>query len=148
MPTIERTVTTDATPEAVWAYLSDFTNTNEWDPGTIRTVRVSGDGGVGTTYENTSEFNGNRTELVYTVIEHSPPGKIVLRGEGDSVTATDTMTFHARGSGTQVHYRAVLDFKGLLGVISPLFSLPVLNRPFKKLGDEAKQGIDEALARL
>ena len=38
----------------MFAYLSDFTTTNEWDPGTVSTERVSGDGGVGTTYHNTS----------------------------------------------------------------------------------------------
>ena len=148
MPTIERTIQTPTAPDKVWAYMSDFTTTTEWDPGTIETVRSSGDGGVGTTYENTSEFNGNRTQLTYTVVEHQPPGRIVLRGVNDQVTATDTMTFTASGSGTEVHYRAEFDFTNWLRFVQPLFALPLLNRPFKKLGDEAEQGIREALARL
>jgi hypothetical protein len=28
----------------VWAFLSDFTTTEEWDPPTVSTVRVTGDG--------------------------------------------------------------------------------------------------------
>ena len=148
MPTIERTIVTTAPPEAVWTYLSDFTNTNEWDPGTVRTVRVSGSGGVGTTYENTSKFMGRTTELLYTVVESTEPTHLRLRGENAQVTAIDTMTFTPVGTGTQVHYRAELAFKGLLGKVDPLLSLPGLNAPFKRLGDGAEQGINDALARL
>jgi uncharacterized protein YndB with AHSA1/START domain len=148
MPTIERTIVTTAAPETVWDYLSDFTNTNEWDPGTVRTVRVSGSGGVGTTYENTSKFLGRETKLIYTVVESNAPIRLQLRGINDQVTATDTMTFTAVGTGTQVHYLADLQFKGLLSRADPLLSLPGLNYPFKQLGDGAERGIRTALARL
>ena len=70
---LQRSVDTAASPEVVFAYLSDFTTTNEWDPGTVRTERVAGDGGVGTTYHNTSKFMGKETELTYEVVEHSAP---------------------------------------------------------------------------
>jgi len=148
MPTIERTVETTAAPAAVWAYLSDFATTTEWDPGTVRTVRVSGDGGVGTTYENTSDFNGRVTELVYTVVEHREPDRIVLRGQGEKVVAVDTITFTPAGSGTRVEYRAELRFTGWLRFVEPLLSLPLLDRPFRRLGDEAQEGMRAALARL
>ena len=58
---IQRTVETAAAPAAVFTYLSDFTTTNEWDPGTVRTTRISGDGGVGTSYRNVSRFAGRET---------------------------------------------------------------------------------------
>jgi len=148
MPTIERTMITAAAPQAVWAYLSDFTTTNEWDPGTVSTVRRSGDGGVGTVYDNTSRFAGRETRLVYTVVDSTAPTRIQLRGENESVVATDTITLSAEGSGTRVHYRADLEFRGMLRRLDPLFSLPVLNLPFKRLGDGAQQGIQRALDRL
>ncbi|MDF2967698.1 MAG: polyketide cyclase [Nocardioidaceae bacterium] len=148
MPTIERTITTTASPEAVWAYLSDFTTTNEWDPGTVRTVRRTGNGEVGTEYHNTSKFLGRETQLVYTVVESSAPTRIQLRGENESVTATDTITMTPQGSGTRVHYVAQLEFRGMLRRLDPLFSLPVLNLPFKRLGDGAQQGIQRNLDRL
>ena len=46
MPSVERTVTVTQPIEKVWAYLSDFRTTEEWDPPTVSTVRTSGDGGV------------------------------------------------------------------------------------------------------
>ena len=63
MASVERTITVSQPIAQVWAYLSDFTTTQEWDPPTVSTVRQSGDReGVGTTYLNVSEFLGYETE--------------------------------------------------------------------------------------
>jgi carbon monoxide dehydrogenase subunit G len=148
MPVIERSVTTSADPQAVWDYLSDFTTTTEWDPGTVRTVRVSGDGGIGTTYENKSRFMGRETRLTYVVVEASAPTRFQLRGENDQVSATDTMTFTPLGTGTRVDYRAEIVLKGKLRRLNPVLGLPVLGYPFKRLGDHAQRGMERALARL
>ena len=64
---LTRTVTTAKPLDTVFAYLSDFTSTTEWDPGTVRTVRTAGDGGFGTQYLNTSTFAGRQTQLTYVV---------------------------------------------------------------------------------
>lgn len=140
---IQRTVETTAAPGPVFAYLSDFTNTNEWDPGTISTERVEGDGGVGTVYHNVSEFNGNKSELRYEVVELVADRKIALMGEGKSVHADDTMELAPSGTGTRVTYTADIRFKGLLKVAEPF-----LGKAFKKLGDEAEEGLNTALAKL
>ncbi|MBD8870198.1 SRPBCC family protein [Nocardioides donggukensis] len=140
---IQRAVETEATPETVFAYLSDFTHTEEWDPGTVSTDRVEGDGGLGTVYHNVSEFNGRRTELRYTVVEHRAPGRVVLRGENRTVEATDTMEIEPHGTGSRVTYTADFTFKGLAKLAQPF-----LGGAFKKLGDEAEQGLREALGKL
>jgi len=44
---LTRTVTVDKPLHKVFTYLSDFTTTTEWDPGTVRTVRTAGNGSVG-----------------------------------------------------------------------------------------------------
>ncbi|MCW2847364.1 MAG: polyketide cyclase [Marmoricola sp.] len=140
---LQRTVETNATPEVVFAYLSDFTHTNEWDPGTVNTVLVSGNGGVGTTYRNTSKFMGRETELTYEVVEHQPNSLFALRGENSSVVANDRMEITAIGLASKVTYTADFEFKGLGRFIAPLLA-PAL----KKLGDEAEHGLREALAKL
>jgi len=58
---LQRTVVTDKPLGKVFDYLSDFTSTTDWDPGTVTTIRLDGDGGVGTSYLNTSEFLGRRS---------------------------------------------------------------------------------------
>ncbi len=140
---LERTVRTGKPVEAVFAYLADFTTTTEWDPGTVRTTRTSGDGGVGTVYKNVSKFAGRETELTYTVVDLEPGRRIALEGKNKTVTAHDQMTFRADGGGTEVTYVADFDF-GLLTPVIGLLMKPV----FKKLGDEAEKGMTEALARL
>ena len=90
---VERTFSVAQPVEIVFDYLADFTHTNDWDPGTVETRRTSGDGGVGTTYANTSEFMGRKTELTYETITFERPRRLQFRGTNESATATDTMTF-------------------------------------------------------
>ncbi len=145
---ITRTVETSTDVEKVFAYLSDFTTTNEWDPGTVETTRISGDGDVGTRYHNISSFLGRKTDLEYTVRTLVPSSRLVLVGNNKTVQATDTMTFTATGSGgTKVVYHAEFEFKGLVARLAPVLS-PLLGLAFKKLGDDAEKGMKSALDRL
>jgi carbon monoxide dehydrogenase subunit G len=144
---ITRTVETSTPIDKVFSYLSDFTTTNEWDPGTVRTVRVSGVGGVGTQYDNTSRFNGRETQLEYVVTELVPDSRIILEGSNKTVRATDTIALTSVDAGTRVTYNARFEFKGLTRYLVVLLS-PVLRRAFKKLGDEAEAGLRSALDAL
>lgn len=141
---LERTVTTDKPVEKVFAYLADFTTTTQWDPGTVRTTRTSGEGGAGTVYHNVSRFAGRETELDYTVVEREENVRIALEGRNRTVTAHDLMTFTSTPTGgTEVRYIADFDF----GLLTPLVGL--LMRPFfTKLGNEAEKGMAAALAEL
>lgn len=144
---ITRVVQTTTPVDRVYAYLSDFTTTNEWDPGTVETVRVSGDGGVGTRYRNTSSFMGRETRLTYVVREAVPGQRFVLQGDNKTLQAVDTMTFEEHAGGTRVTYDADFTFKGVMK-FGALLMTPVLALAFKKLGDEAEQGMQSALDRL
>lgn len=143
MTTIERTVRVRRPLPEVFAYLSDFTSTNDWDPGTVRTVRQSGDGGPGTVYLNTSKFAGRETQVTYTVEKLEENRLFQLRGVNKTLVAHDTMTFRETEDGTEVRYVAQFDFKGIAKVAAPF-----LGPAFKKLGDEAEQGMREALEKL
>lgn len=145
---INRTIETTAPLSKVYAFLSDFTTTNEWDPGTVETRVISGAGGVGTEYHNTSKFLGRKTELVYTLKELDPDKRIVLEGNNKTVRATDTMTLSQTTTGdTRVTYNARFDFKGVVGKLAPVLS-PLLALAFKKLGDDAAVGMQDALDQL
>ena len=140
---LQRTVETAAAPDAVFAYLSDFTTTTEWDPGTVETNLVSGDGAEGTTYHNVSSFLGRKTELTYTVTRHEPDRLFALRGENKTVIARDTMEIAPQGGGSRVTYTAEFEFQGAARFVAPLLS-PAL----KKLGNDAEEGLRKALGRL
>jgi len=140
---VQKTVVTDQPLGKVFDYLSDFTSTTVWDPGTVTTVRQYGDGGVGTSYLNTSEFLGRQTELRYVVQELVPGERIRLRGENKTVISVDTMTVRPAGAGTEVTYTAEFAFKGAARYLAPLFR-PALTR----LGNQAEAGLRQALSRL
>src|SRR3954453_18283471 len=144
---LTRVVETSTPIDKVFSYLSDFTTTNERDPGTGHAERVAGAGEVGTRYENTSKFNGRETQLEYVVKELVPDSRIVLEGNNKTVKATDTITLAPNDAGTRVTYNARFEFKGLLRYVVPLLS-PVLGRAFEKLGDEAEAGMKKALDAL
>ena len=140
---LHKTVVIDKPRDAVFAYLSDFTTTTKWDPGTVVTVNQHGDGGAGTTYLNTSTFLGRTTQLTYVVREFIPGERIRLRGENKTVIAVDTMTFRSVDAGTEVTYTAEFTFKG------PSRLLARLLRPaFEQLGEQAQTGMRKALNQL
>lgn len=138
---ILRTLTVPRPPEEVFAYLQDFTTTTEWDPGTVSTTLLEGDGGIGTRYHNVSQFLGRRTELIYVVKDVDAPRRLRLRGENKTVVAHDILTLLPTTSGgTELTYRAEFDFKGPARLVAPL-----LAPAFKRLGDEAVKGLLDAL---
>ena len=140
---LRKIVTVEKPVDKVFAYLSDFTTTTEWDPGTVGTVRTAGNGEVGTRYENTSTFAGRQTRLTYVVQDLVPNERFTLRGENRTVIAHDTMTFREQGRDTEVTYTADFAFKGIARAVAPL-----LKPAFTRLGNEAESGLAAALARL
>ncbi|MFE7510713.1 SRPBCC family protein [Streptomyces sp. NPDC057540] len=125
------------------AYLEDFSRTEEWDPGTVRCVRV-GEGPVreGTEWRNTSRFRGRTSELLYR-LESREPGRLVFVGENRTVTATDDMTFTARSpTTTVVTYTASFRFKGLARLAAPF-----LRSEFERLGDDVAERLPSAAGR-
>ncbi len=143
MPTIERTVRTDQPLDKVFAYLSNFTNAEQWDAGTVSCRRTEGDGGVGSVYQNTSRFLGRETRLEYTVLAVDPQRRFQLRGVNKTVTSLDTMELSPYGDGTEIRYTAEFEFSGVSKYLAPLLA-PAL----KKLGDGAQEGLQRELARL
>jgi uncharacterized protein YndB with AHSA1/START domain len=143
MPSVERTVTVDQPIEKVWAYLSDFTTSEEWDPPTVSTVRTSGDGGVGTTYTNVSKFLGNDTETTYVVTEHVPNQRFQLAGDAGSLDLLDTLTFEPTATGTSVTYHAEFSPHGAAKLATPLMPLAL-----KVLADKVADSLQEKLEAL
>lgn len=124
----------------LFKYFSDFTTTNEWDPNTVNTTLISGDGKVGTKYANTSTFNGRQSSLVYEVIEFQPDKLIRLRGENKTLVAIDTMSIEDKDGRRTFTYEAAFTFKGIYKVAAPL-----LKKAFGKLRDDAEVGLKKVL---
>jgi carbon monoxide dehydrogenase subunit G len=143
MPTIERTITVDTPLERVWAFLTDFTTTEQWDPPTVSTRLISGDGGVGSVYENVSRILGRDTEIEYTVVGLEPMRVFRLEGNTSSMKMLDTMKFEEDGGRTTVTYTAEFNPEGVAKLIEPLMPLGL-----KKIGDDAAESMQHELEKL
>lgn len=143
MPAIDRTITVEGDQQTVWEYLSDFTTTEEWDPPTQTTERVSGDGAVGTTYRNVSKLLGKETEVLYRVVAHEAPRRLELEGDAGSVQLHDTIEIEQHGEQVRVRYRAEFHPQGAAKLAAPLLPLGL-----KKLGDDAAGQLEACLRRL
>lgn len=139
---VERSFVVDRPVEEVFDFLADFENTESWDPGTVETTRISGDGGLGTRYRNVSTFMCRTVELEYETIAHDRPTHFVCRGVNGKTVATDHLSFTRDGERTLIHYRAVFDFPRSWGWVAGI----VLRRPVEKLADETIEQIQQALA--
>ena len=144
MPSVERTITVQQPIDKVWAYLSDFTTTEEWDPPTVSTERTSGDGGVGTTYHNVSKILGTEQEVDYRVTQYEEGRLLQLEGDAGSVKLLDTITVEPTADGgTSLTYHAEFNPVG-----AAKLATPVLPAALKVLGDKVAQSLQEHLEKL
>lgn len=118
--------------DKAFAYMSDLSNFDEWDPGTKRAELVSGTPGtVGATYDLTVGF----TRLRYRTEE---VGDQHVRAVADSsfLRSIDTITVEADGDGCRVTYDARLEPKGIARFAEPLIGLV-----FQRMGDKGARGL-------
>lgn len=140
---MSRTFTVKPTPDVVVDYLADFTHAEEWDPGTESCTRLdSGPIQVGSRFHNESKIAGVSTELVYELVTLDAD-KVVLRGENDSATSTDTITVTPKDGGSEITYEAVIEAKGVGKLAEPLMKLV-----FERIGSETEEKMTEVLDRL
>ena len=129
--------------EEVFAYLSDFSTTAEWDPGVVQAERVNGAGvGKGSEFRLVAQFLGRKTPLTYRIVEYEPPHAVTLLGENSTVISRDRITFEPTARATRITYDADLALKGPRRIADPLLRLA-----FSRVGDQALAGLKRTLAK-
>ncbi|WP_228552111.1 SRPBCC family protein, partial [Mumia zhuanghuii] len=144
MVAVSRTLTVAKPLDEVFSYLSDFTSTEQWDPGTVETTRLSGDGGLGTRYRNVSKFLGKRVELTYETTRLEPDAVFEVTGRNDSVTTKDEILFASTPAGTEIRYTADFTFHGAVAKVPDA----VLRLPLERLADKTVRQMEDTLAGL
>lgn len=138
------TIDTPREREEVFAYISDFSTTQEWDPGVVEAERCSDAAvGEGTEFRLVAEFLGRRTALTYRIVGYDPPHAVTFRGENATVISNDRIILEAVGEGTRITYDAELVLKGPLRIADPLLGLA-----FNRVGDRALAGLKHKLASV
>ena len=138
------TVPSSRPADETFAYLADFTSTQEWDPGVVRGTRLDdGEIGIGSRFEITVK-SLRESSLVYEVTAYDAAARrIVLRGTNALVISLDEITVvpDASGTGCAVTYDADLRLRGPLKLFEP-----VLRLSFSTIGDKAAAGLRAQLA--
>ena len=144
MVDVTRTFTVQQSMSKVAAYLRDFANATQWDPGTESCEQITaGDVAVGTQWHNKTKMYGVSTELTYS-LETDEPNHVVLRGENKTATSIDDMTFsEVSPSSTEITYHAHIDFHGVAKLADPVAGLA-----FERVGDETVDGITKSVESL
>ncbi|GAA1891256.1 SRPBCC family protein [Lapillicoccus jejuensis] len=147
MITVSRTLQVAPSPSVVFAYLEDFTRTQEWDPGTVTTTRSDPPGtalGVGAHFHNVSTYRGRETQLDYVCTVHEQDRHLVFEGRNRTVHAADDLTLAPSATGgTVVTYRARFAFQRWVRYVEPF-----LRRGFEPIADETVARLTEVLDRL
>ena len=134
-------IETPRPPAETFAYLSDFSTTEEWDPGVVEARRV-GDApiGEGTEFRLVADFLGRKAALTYRIVAFEPGRAVTLRGENATVVSLDRITVEPSDGGARVTYDADLALKGPLRIADPLLGLA-----FERVGDRALEGLRATL---
>lgn len=128
----------------VFRYLSDFGNIEQWDPGVVKSLKLTdGPVQVGATFQLTLRYMLYCIRMLYTVTEYHAPNKVVLRGTGKSFAVTDTIELSQEGARTRVSYTASITFSTWPGWVEKMAS-PAL----RLMGKAAMTGMKTALSPM
>lgn len=129
---------------SAFCYVSDFSNIQEWDPGVVSSQKTTeGESGLKTTYDLVLKFGLSRPKMTYSIVEYQPPARVVLKGEAQSFSAVDTISFKKTPGGTRIDYQADIQFTGP-GKYMEFFLTPVL----KHTGKKAITGLEQKLEQF
>lgn len=126
-----------------FAYVADFSNAAEWDPGVVEASKLTqGPVREGTGFDVVALFRGKRRRFDYVVSAFDENRRVVLSGDGERARSVDEITFTEAGPKTRIVYVADIHLKGVLRLAEPLLE-PTMN----KMGDAALAGLKSVLDR-
>ena len=141
MTVLHETAEVNRPIEEVYAYVSDFATTAEWDPTVLRARKLTpGAIIVGTQFEVVCALPVGSVTLLYTVQALQEHSRIELRGSCAFFDVEDVITLSSTAAGTLLDYRAVFNFKPLVSSLAALS-----NKGLEKMGRESVAGLAEAL---
>jgi NAD(P)-dependent dehydrogenase (short-subunit alcohol dehydrogenase family) len=136
--TLDETIEVRRPLHEVFAYVSEFSRIEEWDPAVARGIkRTPGAPGVGSEYQ--IDMNAGFS-LQYRVIEFEENSRMLMSVDSRFFTAREEIRFEQAGETTRVRYIARFDFPGPLAALNRICPA-VMDR----VGKSAMAGLKEAL---
>ncbi len=136
--TLDETIVVDRPLNEVFAYVSEFSRIEEWDPGVARGHKLTdGQPGVGSRYK--IDMNAGFS-LDYEIIEFEPDSRMLMTVNSRIFTAREEILFAATDDGTSVRYIAKFDFPKPLAAANRVYPAAM-----DKVGKSAMAGLKQAL---
>ena len=137
MTTLHEQVDTTLPIDDVFAYVADFANSQEWDPGVDSAERLDDAPlGLGTRFRLGVRLGPRVSPMEYRISVFEPPTRVVLVGSGSGVSAIDEIRLERLAQGTRLDYVADIRLGGLLRLIEPF-----LGGAFTNIGRNAAEGM-------
>ena len=122
----------------VFAYVSEFSRIEEWDPAVARGVRLT-DGALGVGSQFRVDMKAGFS-LLYTVVEWEPDRRLLMTVDSRPFSAREEIVFKKIAEGTRVRYVATFDF------VAPLARLAkTCPGVMDRVGKSAMAGMKKAL---
>ncbi len=141
MTRLHETIDTPLPVDDAFAFIADFANSHDWDPGVASSERVdAGPVGLGARYRLGVRMRGRVSPMEYRITTFEPPHRVVLTGEGSGVSAVDEIRFAATATGTHIDYTADIRLGGWMRLVEPF-----AGGTFRKIATDALGGMQVAL---
>jgi len=141
MTTLNEHIETPLPLDEAFAFVADFTNAKDWDPGVATSERLDpGPVAVGARYRLGVRMGGGVASMEYRVTALEPLRRVVLAGEGSGVSAVDDIRFEATPGGTRIDYTADIRLRG-----AKRLAAPFAGGAFAKIARQARDGMQRAL---
>jgi NAD(P)-dependent dehydrogenase (short-subunit alcohol dehydrogenase family) len=136
--TLDETIEVQRPLHEVFAYVSEFSRIEEWDPAVARAFKKTpGATAVGSEYQ--VDMNAGFS-LHYRVVEFEENSRMLMTVESRLFTAREEIRFKTAGDGTRVRYIAKFDFPAPLALLNRLYPAAM-----SRVGKSAMAGLKEAL---
>ncbi|MBK9623872.1 MAG: SDR family NAD(P)-dependent oxidoreductase [Rhodocyclaceae bacterium] len=135
---LDETIEVSRPINEAFAYISEFSRIEEWDPAVARGTRLT-EGALGVGSEFRIDMKAGFS-LHYTVTAWEPERRLLMRVDSKVFTAVEEILFTATNTGTRIQYIATFKFPTALGLIANAF--PGL---MDRVGKSAVAGMKRAL---
>ncbi len=136
--TLDETIKVHRPINEVFAYVSEFSRVEEWDPAVAHGTRLTpGAPGVGSEYRIEMEAGFS---LHYRVVEFEEDARMLMDVESRFFSAREEILFSETTNGTRIRYIAKFDFPLPLATLNRLYP-----RMMQRIGKRAMAGLEDAL---
>ena len=135
---LDETIEVSRPLHEVFAYVSEFSRIEEWDPAVARGHKLTdGAPGIGSRYK--IDMNAGFS-LDYEIIEFEPEKRMLMTVDSKVFTAREEILFEETQGGTSVRYIANFDFPRALAAANRVYPAAM-----DKVGKSAMAGLKQAL---